>query len=84
MMKRDRKSRNDVPKEPKLCLFCAKKDIVIDYKDDELLKRFIDDHGKIYQRKKTGCCAIHQRQITNAIKNARHIAILPFVAENVF
>ncbi len=83
-MRHEKKSRNDAPKEPKLCLFCAKKDIVIDYKDDELLRKFVDDHGKLYPRKKTGCCAGHQRKIANSVKNARHIAILPFVAENVF
>lgn len=54
----------------------------VDYKDIETLKKFITDRGKILPRRITGVSAFHQRQLTNAIKRARHIALLPFVAKD--
>lgn len=63
----------------KICQFCTSKDLVIDYKNTELLKRYIDETGKIRPRRQTGTCAKHQRVVAKAIKNARHIALLPFV-----
>ena len=65
----------------KVCQFCADKTEVIDYKDVELLKRFISDRGKILSRRVTGTSAKYQRQLVKAIKNARHMALLPFVKE---
>ncbi|MDY6868822.1 MAG: 30S ribosomal protein S18 [Chloroflexota bacterium] len=65
----------------KVCQFCNNKDIEIDYKNVELLKRYIDDVGKIRSRRQTGTCAKHQREVAKAIKNARHIALLPFTGE---
>lgn len=65
--------------QPKFCQFCANKDLVIDYKNVELLKRYIDDTGKIRPRRQSGACAKHQRAIARAIKNARHIALMPYV-----
>ena len=65
----------------KVCQFCNNKDLKIDYKNVELLKRYIDDTGKIRPRRQTGACAKHQREIAKAIKNARHIALLPFTGE---
>lgn len=62
----------------KVCQFCTDKKIIIDYKDTNLLRRYIDDTGKIRPRRQTGTCAKHQRTIAKAIKNARHIALLPF------
>jgi len=62
----------------KVCQFCTDKNLIIDYKDTNLLRRYIDDTGKIRPRRQTGACAKHQRTIANAIKNARHIALLPF------
>ena len=53
----------------------------VDYKDIELLKRFISDRGKILSRRVTGTSAKYQRQLVKAIKNARHMALLPFVKE---
>jgi small subunit ribosomal protein S18 len=53
----------------------------IDYKDDRRLRGFITDRGKIVPRRITGTCARHQRQLTTAIKRARHLALLPYVAE---
>lgn len=63
----------------KICQFCSDKDLKIDYKNVELLRRYIDDTGKIRPRRQTGACAKHQRAVAKAIKNARHIALLPFV-----
>lgn len=62
----------------KVCQFCTDKEIKIDYKDINLLRRYIDETGKIRPRRQTGTCAKHQRAIAKAIKNARHIALLPF------
>ena len=64
----------------KVCIFCKNKNQVIDYKDVETLKRFVSPNGKISPRRVTGACAKHQRDITLAVKRARHIAILPYSA----
>ena len=65
----------------KVCQFCADKDLKIDYKDAKLLKKFVTERGKILPRRVTGTCAIHQRDITTAVKRARIVAILPYVAD---
>ena len=65
----------------KVCYFTVNKIAIIDYKDAELLKRFISDRGKILPRRVTGTSAKYQRQLTVAIKRARHMALLPFSAE---
>jgi len=62
----------------KVCVMCSNKDFVLDYKNAEQLKKFINEKGKISPRRVTGACAKHQRDITQAIKRARHIAILPY------
>ena len=62
----------------KVCVMCANKDYVLDYKNPEQLKKFINEKGKILPRRATGACAKHQRDITIAIKRARHIAVLPY------
>ena len=62
----------------KVCVMCANKDYVLDYKNTEQLKKFINEKGKILPRRATGACAKHQRDITQAVKRARHIAILPY------
>jgi len=64
----------------KVCKFCIQK-LKIDYKDADTLRRFITERGKILPRRITGTCAKHQRALALAIKRARIIAILPFVAE---
>ncbi|KAF0092130.1 MAG: small subunit ribosomal protein S18 [Fusobacteria bacterium] len=61
----------------KVCSFCVDKTL-IDYKDANRLKRFVTERGKILPRRITGCCAAHQRELTVAIKRARHIALLPY------
>ena len=62
----------------KACPLCSDKNFVLDYKNPEQLKKFVNERGKIHPRRTTGACAKHQRDITIAIKRARHIAILPY------
>ena len=62
----------------KVCALCANKDLVLDYKNADQLKKFINEKGKILPRRATGACAKHQRDITLAVKRARHIAVLPY------
>ena len=62
----------------KVCPLCADKNLVLDYKNAEQLKKFTNDKGKILPRRATGACAKHQRDITLAVKRARHIALLPY------
>ena len=62
----------------KVCRFCADPTLVIDYKDPRTLRYFITERGKIIPRRISGCCSLHQRQMTEAIKRARHIALLGF------
>jgi small subunit ribosomal protein S18 len=66
---------------PKICQFCADKNISIDYKQVDMLRRFVTEDGKIRPRRQTGTCATHQRKLALAIKRARHIALLPFTGE---
>ena len=65
----------------KVCALCSDKDLVLDYKNPDQLKKFINEKGKILPRRATGACAKHQRDITIAVKRCRHIAMLPY-AEN--
>jgi len=65
----------------KVCMFCVDKVDNIDYKDTAKLRRYVSERGKIVPRRISGNCAKHQRQLTVAIKRARTIALLPFVAE---
>jgi len=66
---------------PRVCQFCTEPNLSIDYKQVDLLRRFVSEDGKIRPRRQTGTCAKHQRQLTRAIKRARHIALLPFTGE---
>ena len=74
-MNRNRKAKK------KDCAFCQDKVDYIDYKDVGKLRRFVSERAKILPRRITGNCAKHQRQLTEAIKRARHIALLPFSAD---
>ena len=65
----------------KVCAFCQEKVEVIDYKDVNRLKKFITEGGKILPRRMSGVCAMHQRELSNAIKKARIVALLPFKGE---
>ena len=64
-----------------MCRFCDQKVVEIDYKDDRLLRRYLTERGKIIPRRVTGVCAKHQRQLTQAIKRGRILALLPFIVE---
>jgi small subunit ribosomal protein S18 len=68
--------------KPKTCQFCADKTLTIDYKKTDLLRRYITEDGKIRPRRQTGACARHQRVVAAAIKQARQIALLPFVGRS--
>jgi len=70
-------------RKKKICRFCEAGEIYIDYKDEKKLGKFLTEQGKIIPRRVSGNCAMHQRQLTRAIKRARHLALLPFVAEAV-
>jgi len=66
---------------PKVCQFCTDKNVVIDYKNTDLLRRYITDDGKIRPRRQTGTCARHQRAVALEIKRSRHIALLPYTGK---
>ena len=66
---------------PKICQFCADKNIAIDYKQSDMLRRFVTEEGKIRPRRQTGTCARHQRALARAIKRARYIALIAYVGE---
>jgi small subunit ribosomal protein S18 len=68
---------------PRVCLFCTDHSVSIDYKQVELLRRFVTEDGKIRPRRQTGTCAKHQRELAQAIKRARHIALLQFTGETL-
>lgn len=65
----------------KVCQFCADKTETIDYKDSEKLKKYVTDRGKILPKRITGTCAVHQREVTTAIKRARMVALLPYTQD---
>jgi len=67
----------------KVCRFCAEKNLTIDYKEPRTLRYFISERGKIVPRRISGNCAKHQREITEAIKRARNIALLPIASNHV-
>ena len=74
-MNRGRKARK------KVCGFCVDKVESIDYKDVARLRRYISERAKILPRRVTGTCARHQRELTVAIKRARHLALLPYTTD---
>lgn len=75
MKPRPRKSRR------KVCGFCVDKVEHIDYKDTALLRKYVSERGKIMPRRMSGVCAKHQRELAIAIKRARIVALLPYVAD---
>jgi small subunit ribosomal protein S18 len=62
----------------RVCQFCAEKIRAVDYKQTDLLRRYITERGKIRPRRQTGACAKHQRMVNEAIKRARHMALIPY------
>ena len=79
-MERDNKAPR-TRKRRKVCASCADKVEQLYYKDAAKLRRFISERAKILPRRTTGTCAMHQRQLTEAIKRARQIALLPYVTD---
>ena len=73
--------KSKVRKRRKVCQFCVDKCQHIDYKDTAKLRRYMSERSKILPRRATGTCAEHQRQLTEAIKRARQIALLPYVTD---
>lgn len=67
----------------KVCKFCENKDSDFNYKNEKKLRNYITERGKILPRRMSGTCAKHQRKLTNAIKRARYMGLLPFTSENV-
>ena len=65
----------------KVCDFCVSKIEYIDYKDVNRLRRYVNERGKILPRRTTGTCAMHQRELTEAIKRSRQVALLPYVLD---
>lgn len=85
MIFRSKRSRNfDKQKfyqAKKYCEFCKDKAKEIDYKNIKVLQKYVSFYGKIEQRKRTGCCAKHQRILTKEIKKSRQMALLPFASK---
>lgn len=73
--------RNRPRRRRKICAFCVDGVRTIDYKQSEMLGRYVNEYGRIKPRRQTGTCAKHQRSLAVAVKRARHIALLPFVDE---
>jgi small subunit ribosomal protein S18 len=73
---RDRRRR-------KVCAFCADKTTGIDYKEVNRLRRYLSERAKIEPRRKTGTCAQHQRELSVALKRARHVALLPYAPQHL-
>lgn len=80
--RRDAK-KDSQQKKKRACRFTAAGTIYIDYKDEKLLRKFINEQGKIIPKRITGTSAKYQRQLVQAIKRARHIALLPFTSEAI-
>jgi small subunit ribosomal protein S18 len=68
---------------PKICQFCADKNMKIDYKLVDMLRRFVTEEGKIRPRRQTGTCARHQRLVAGAVKRSRYLALLPYASIHV-
>ena len=75
------KNNGKTDKRRKVCQFCVDKATFVDYKDVAKLKKFTSERGKILPRRATGACAMHQRQLTEAIKRARQVALMPYVVD---
>lgn len=79
--KKARKKSKGMFNRRKVCRFCADSKIVIDYKDTKAIRFFVTETGKMIPSRVSGNCAKHQRELSVAIKRARHLALMPFVAQ---
>ena len=73
--------RRPIRRRKKVCVFCAEKNAVIDYKDTNKLKRYISERGKILPRRITGTSVKYQKKVATAVKRARHLALLPYLTD---
>lgn len=76
----DDKGRRGGFHRKKVCRFCADSEFVLDYKDSRMMQSFVTEHGKIVPRRISGNCALHQRQLTTAVKRARNLALVGYVS----
>ena len=76
-----RPSFHSAHRRKKVCIFCQDKVNDIDYKDTAKLRKYISERAKILPRRISGTCAMHQRQLTQAIKRARQVALLPYISD---
>ena len=77
----ERNNNGKPHKRRKVCQFCVDKATFVDYKDVAKLTRYTSERGKILPRRATGTCAMHQRQVTEAIKRARQVALMPYIVD---
>ena len=80
-MNKQMDKKNFKVRRKRVCRFCTSNDIYIDFKNEKRLVRFLTEQGKIIPRRTSGNCAKHQRQLATAIKRARHLALIPYVAD---
>ncbi len=80
-MNKQMDKKNFKIRRKRVCRFCTSNDIYIDFKNEKRLVRFLTEQGKIIPRRTSGNCAKHQRQLASAIKRARHLALIPYVAD---
>jgi len=80
-MNKQMDKKNFKVRRKRVCRFCTSNDIYIDFKNEKRLVRFLTEQGKIIPRRTSGDCAKHQRQLATAIKRARHLALIPYVAD---
>ena len=73
--------QNNNRRRKKVCMFCQEKATYIDYKDTAKLRKYISERAKILPRRISGTCAMHQRQLTQAIKRARQVALIPYISD---
>ncbi|MBQ0109236.1 MAG: 30S ribosomal protein S18 [Clostridiales bacterium] len=78
---RDPKANFRNKRRKKVCAFCADKIDFIDYKDTVRIRKNLSERAKILPRRVTGTCARHQRQLTIAVKRARHLALIPYITD---
>jgi len=76
--KLQQKKKGFKPRRRKVCYFCANLDAEIDYKNVDMMRKFMSDRGKIWPRRKTGSCPKHQRELARHIKKSREIALVPY------
>lgn len=79
----NQRQQNGQQRKKRTCRFCDNKEFYVDYKNEKKLQRFVSEQGRIIPKRITGTCAKHQRMLVIAIKRARHMALLPFVADAV-